>query len=138
MQKFYSALWKLFAALLCVMAPFSLVFWTSVDGEAGFLNVIGAILTIPGAIGVACYAFDKTMLSAGFWPPFAKVLGLWAALWVVISAWDTTVLAVNAAHWSEVVVLLCIMPFHFIIPYFMWIGVQRYAQRRTAKSAAAA
>ncbi|MEI2296564.1 hypothetical protein [Ensifer sp. MJa1] len=135
MQKTLSALWKLFAAFLCVATPTGIVLMLSAEDGVDFLDVIGAILSVPGAIGVVCYAFDKTMLPAGFWPPFTKILGLWTALCVVIAVWEAIAIALNAGHWSELIALLFFVPLTLAITYFVWIGVRRYTERLTARPA---
>ncbi|MGH6806795.1 MAG: hypothetical protein ACREEJ_08115 [Ensifer adhaerens] len=84
-------MWKVFAALTCVLTVaafiwFALIVSGQVSGEITLMDPIGLVISVPATIGIVCYAYDKTILPSAFWPPFAKVLTFWTALYLVGTA----------------------------------------------------
>ncbi|WP_104663196.1 hypothetical protein [Ensifer adhaerens] len=127
-------MWKIFAVLTCGLTVaaftwFALIVSEQAPGEVNVIDLISLVLSVPASIGVVCYAFDKDLLPSAFWPPFARVLTFWTALYLVGTAWMILSLGIANSAWSELAAMAALYAAALALAYYGWLGVWRYAAR---------
>lgn len=127
-------MWKVFAVLTCLLTAGSFIWLALVvsgqtAGDFNLMDLISMVISVPATIGLVCYAYGKAILPSGFWPPFAKVLTFWTALYLVDTTWRVLSHDMANSAWSELAGLVVLHGIFGVFAYFGWLGVWRYAHR---------